>query len=377
MNVLVTGARAPIAADLVAALALAGHRVWVADSLRAPVGAASPHAAGYFQLPPPRRDFHGFVDRLRAVCAATAIEAIIPTSEEVFWLAQAAPFLSKSIDVRTSPLPILAELHHKARFARLATRLGYGAPENHELTAPSDLARFTDPTSYVFKPVYSRFASRTLIAPSARRLALLLPTPSDPWLAQTRLIGRELCSYNIAIAGRLVFHVAYEPLFRVGVGASTYFAPVDHPPLRAMSEKFIAAATFTGQICFDSIDTPDGPVAIECNPRGTSGVHLAAQQPHNFAAALLGLTTEIVLPFLPAPRMLLLPLLLHHPGALFRTADRCRLRAARDTFRAAGISRVAQLRALSELALTAARHRTNLPVASTADFEWNGETPGA
>ena len=375
MNVLVTGARAPITADLAQALTLSGHHVWVADSVPTPIGAASPHIRGVFRLPPPRTDFAGFVDRLRTLCTEATIDAIVPTSEEVFWLARTIPHLPKSVDVRTSPLSVLSRLHHKATFARLAISLGYGAPENHELSTPADLARISDPTRFVFKPAYSRFATRTLLSPTARQLAHVRPTPTQPWLAQTRLYGRELCSYNIAVAGRLVLHVAYEPLFRVGVGSSTYFSPVEHPPLRAMCAQFIATTAFTGQISFDTIDTSTGLVAIECNPRGTSGVHLAAQRPAAFASALLGLSTETVPPFAPAPRMLLLPLLLNHPAALFHSSSRARLRSARDVFAHAGISLFAQLRALATLALSAARQRTTIPTAATADIEWNGETP--
>ena len=138
MNIVVTGARAPVAADIAKALALAGHRVWASDSLVAPVSAASPHLQGYLRLPPPRTDFHGFSAQLAVACTRLSITAVIPTSEEVFWLAAAIPSLPPSVKVRTSPLPVLAELHHKGKFAKLATSLGYGAPENHVISQPSD-----------------------------------------------------------------------------------------------------------------------------------------------------------------------------------------------------------------------------------------------
>jgi len=41
MNILVTGARAPIAADIAKALAQSGHKVWMADNLRTPISASS------------------------------------------------------------------------------------------------------------------------------------------------------------------------------------------------------------------------------------------------------------------------------------------------------------------------------------------------
>jgi hypothetical protein len=376
MNILVTGARAPIAADLAKALALSGHKVWVADSLNSPVGAGSPFIQRSLRLPPPRPDFSSFQAALLTTCAEFDIGAIIPTSEEVFWLAGAAPALPPSVNLRTSPLPVLARLHHKGTFAILSANLGYGVPATHKISHESDLAQLGDLHDWVLKPVYSRFGARTLISPGPRELRNFQPTPAQPWLAQTRLIGREYCSYNVAESGKLLLHVAYEPMGRIGVGASTYFSPVRNDALRLMSERIIAATAFTGQISFDAIETPQGLAALECNPRGTSGVHLAAQQPAALAAALLGQPAALDPEILPAPRMLFLPLLLGHPGWCLRADGRRRLRAARDALAAAGIPLGAQLRALAEMSGRALRTGVSIPTASTADIEWNGEPIG-
>ena len=376
MNILITGARAPIAADLARAMATAGHKVWVGDSFGSPIGAASPHIQSLIRLSSPRLNFRRFVSDLIAACADNSIDVIIPTSEEVFWLAGAVPFLPESVDIRTSPLPVLEQLHHKGQFARLATSLGYGVPENYEVTQLSDLARLGgEPTGFVFKPVYSRFATRTLIFPTVGEIARLRPSPAHSWLAQTRVSGRELCAYNVAHAGRLLLHAAYEPKYRIGVGAGIYFSPVSHEKLRSMSERIIGETGFTGQIGFDAMETKHGLVALECNPRGTSGVHLAVQQPLVLAEALLGRQMEAA-PFLAAPRMLLLPLLLNYPGLVFRSESRRKIRAAQDALAAAGIPLWAQAKALAELGWLAIRTRRSLPLASTADLEWNGEPIG-
>lgn len=370
MNVLVTGARAPIAADLARALSLAGHRVWVSDSLRWPLGAASPFVAGYVRLPAPRRDFGGFCSALVATCERLALDAIVPTSEEVFWLAGARHRLPSGVDLRTSALPVLAQLHHKGEFARLAASLSYGAAANHVLTSRDEIAALREPERYVFKPVYSRFAARTLLAPTPRELGRLRPTPAEPWLAQTRIAGRELCAYNVAHDGRLLLHIAYAPLVRHGVGASINFGPVEHAGLRELCERIVVATGFTGQISFDVMETDDGRlVALECNPRGTSGAHLAAQHPAVLATALLGQATAPAGTLPTEPRLLRVPLLLNQPSAWLRWR-KCR---ERDALRTAGLPLHAQLLALTEMTWLALRHRTSLARASTADFEWNGE----
>ena len=373
MNLLVTGARAPIAADLAKAFALSGHRVWLTDSLRAPVSAASPFVQGYLRMPPPRADFQAFTASLINACNAKSIDAIIPTSEEVFWLAGAAPFLPPNVNLRTSALPLLSRLHHKGTFATLAASLGLGAPEAIEMTSLSDLAGLREPKRFVLKPCYSRFASRVLIIPTSRDLERVRPTTAQPWLAQTRVKGRELCAYNVATDGRLLFHVAYEPLIRFGVGASVYFSPVVSSALRAMSERFIATTGFTGQISFDAIETERGLVALECNPRGTSGVHLASQQPDSFSAALLGTLQEPLASVAPEPRMLLFPLLLTHFGTLATARGRQRVLDAKDALTAAGIPLRSQLSALAEMVWRSARSGLSPVKASTVDIEWNGE----
>jgi hypothetical protein len=373
MNVLVTGSRAPIAADLAKALAQSGHRVWVADSLNHPVSASSPWIQGSIRLPSPRLNFPDFAKSLATTCTALSIKAIVPTSEEVFWLARAVPLLPPDVNVRTSSLPILAQLHHKGIFAHLATGLGYGAPENIDISKPSDLTKLGDPRHFVLKPVYSRFATRVLISPTPDELTHVSPSAENQWLAQTRIFGRELCAYNVAHEGRLLLHVGYEPKFRVGVGASVYFSPISSERLREMSARIIKASRFTGQISFDAIETSDGIVALECNPRGTSGVHLAVQQPSALGNSLLGLDTAVTSPFIATPRMLLLPLLLHHPGLLFSSRGWNALRSAKDALAAAGIPFFCQAKALVEITRLATRLGVNIPLASTHDFEWNGE----
>jgi hypothetical protein len=155
-------------------------------------------AQGSIRLPSPRLNFPAFAKSLATTCTALSIKAIVPTSEEVFWLARAVPSLPADVSVRTSALPILAQLHHKGIFAQLATDLGYGAFENINITKPADLAKLGDPRRFVLKPVYSRFATRVLISPTPDELTHVSPSPENPWMAQTRISGRELCAYNVA-----------------------------------------------------------------------------------------------------------------------------------------------------------------------------------
>ena len=60
----------------------------------------------------------------------------------------------------------------------------------------------------------------------------------------------------------------------MGMPASTFEA-IDHPAIERWVKAFVDKEQFTGQIAFDFIEVATGELyAIECNPRGTSGLHL-------------------------------------------------------------------------------------------------------
>jgi hypothetical protein len=377
MNILITGARAPICADIVYALTSAGHRVWVSDSLRFPVGRFCPKVEGYLRLPAPRKNFAGFEAGLVAGCKRLGIERIIPTSEEVFWLS-AVKGLPATCQGFFPSQEVLGQLHDKQRFAALAQSLGYGAPENHLLSSVVDVAQFVqnkDSAGYVFKPVYSRFASDVLISPAADTALRIRPTAHAPWLAQTRALGPELCVYNIAVEGELIMHAAYRPRWRAGKGASVYFEPEVSAQLQEMSAQIVAATKFTGQISFDVIETADGLVALECNPRGTSGVHLASQSLGKFSMALMGKKGGRTGNTTPA--MLAVPLLMYNPRMLWSPEGRKAWRIAQDAMAAVQIPFRAQVLATIELLARAVLAGQSAIAESTADIEWNGEPIGA
>jgi hypothetical protein len=372
MNILVTGARAPISADIVRALAAAGHKVWTSDSMLCPVGRFSPFSQGYVRLPAPRADFQAFQKALISACERLGIERIIPTSEEVFWLSAVSGLPAGCTGFYPS-LAQLGHLHNKKTFAALADRLGYGAAENHLLRGPESLETFVRTAhleNYVLKPVYSRFASEVLVSPSRGDAEKIQPTEEEPWLAQSRARGTEVCLYNIAHNGKLLLHTAYVPRWRAGKGAGVYFEPTHQEALRKLAADFVRATNFTGQISFDVIVTTTGMVALECNPRGTSGVHIAAQDLAQFGAALLG---DVLPGSAPTkPIMLALPHLMYNTRAVFREGRAAWARAS-DAMKAAGIPLLGQLAATLELlGRTLGSGKTAIEV-STADIEWNGE----
>jgi hypothetical protein len=206
---------------------------------------------------------------------------VVPTCEEVFYLA--APALRAALGERlfAPDLGVLRRLHDKLAFARACEEWGLPVPESHLLASIEDVARFADEASeWVFKPCFTRFGDAALVGPAREALAQVAPTPQAPWLAQRRIRGNEVCFYAVAHHGVLTAFCAYRSDWRLGGGASYAFEPLEGAPaaaLREIAARLAASAGLHGQFACDAIFDGEGqPFLIECNPRATSGVHLLA-----------------------------------------------------------------------------------------------------
>lgn len=276
MTLIVTGARAPVAQDLARALRAAGHAVHLADSVTPWAAKLLRPRFPVHRLPPPRSDFAGFRAAMLRLIETAGATQVIPTCEEVFWLAEAAA-RDGWADRLFAPTPdMLRMLHSKAEFAALATRLGLDAPETHLCASPDELAAVPiPPEELVLKPEYSRFGTHVHIAPTQRDIAEIAPTPQRRWLAQRRMRGQELCTWAAAHAGRVTAFAAYRPRWRHGRAAAFQFEAVDAPAARHVTDTIASATGLTGHLAFDIIlDEAGHAHPIECNPRAVSGLHL-------------------------------------------------------------------------------------------------------
>ena len=202
-------------------------------------------------------------------------DIVVPTCEEVFYLAAVRDIAGVPLPLFAPPLDLLAKMHDKHAFAGLAQGFGADPPATLLLACAADVAALgPHPGDLVVKPVWSRFGARTLVRPGPETLAALRPTSTDPWVAQTYLPGEEICACAVAIAGEVRAGQAYRPLWRAGLGAGVAFEPVDDAALTGFVRAVCAAMNWTGQIAFDFRRDAGGTLhVIECNPRPTSGVH--------------------------------------------------------------------------------------------------------
>ena len=255
-------------------------------------------------------------------------------------------------------------------------------PRTTLIASESDLLAAIDSNeTLVLKPVYSRFAAKTVFLPGRRGpTPAITPTPQTRWVAQQFIRGRQSCTYSVVHGGRIAAHTAYPVEFTAGQGAAVLFRHVDHAPSLAWVKKFVEAERFTGQIAFDFIETSSGELyALECNPRATSGVHLLASNPQ-FPEAFWDSESELVAPTGDESSMLAAAMVLYALPAVRSWAGLKQWAAAFATSRDVIFASDDPLPAFSQLASVGYflwRGLTNGVTAleaSTLDIEWNGES---
>jgi hypothetical protein len=375
--VLITGARAPVALHLARLFDGAGWRVVLADTPAFPLSAASRACASYARLPPPRFEPERYGDVVEALVARGKPTLVLPTCEEIFYLAAVWRDRGLQVPLFAPDMDLLTRVHNKYEFNRLCLTLGLSAPHTALLESRDDLrAVAADAARLVFKPVWSRFASHVLIRPAPEKLNGILPSRQRPWVAQDFLAGEEISAYAVARGGRLVAVSLYRSLWRAGAGAGIYFEPVDDQRATDFIRGFVSGTGWSGQISFDLMRLPDGSVLpLECNPRATSGLHFF-HDPARFVAALTD--GDMVERDAMRPQTVRLAMWVYGLPSAMRAGAVSRFRrdlqAADELLDWPGDTapRHAQWRALAEIAALALRHRITLQQASTRDIEWDG-----
>ena len=241
------------------------------------------------RLPPPRCGRSpAFRDRLRGL--AERFDLIVPTCEEVFWLAAAAERDGWSDRLFAPSIGIL-------RDASLEGGLPRARPRRRE-------SRRRRPGRSPRRPMRSACRSLRPARPEARILPIRLEddgrprrrrrgraagllrsgagSPRSGWTGRSFASGRRFAAARSSPASSTarVLATAAPPLMRSK--RST------RPAIVEMARRIAGPVGGDGQLSYDVIVRPDGRVApIECNPRTVSGIHLLDGSPA-LARAILG-----------------------------------------------------------------------------------------
>src|SRR5689334_15536308 len=96
-KVLILGGRAPVALDHARRFAAQGWVVHVADSVSCNISAYSKSVTKVWMLPSPRFAGAAFIRELTRVIQQTRVDLVLPTGEEVFFLARYRSHLPREV----------------------------------------------------------------------------------------------------------------------------------------------------------------------------------------------------------------------------------------------------------------------------------------
>ncbi|RSZ56343.1 ATP-grasp domain-containing protein [Massilia atriviolacea] len=378
-KVLILGGRAPVAADHARRFAGQGWTVHIGDSIPCRSSGWSHAVRSTIALASPRFDPAGFIAGLSRAIAEHAIDLVVPTCEEVFYLSRYRHALPSSCRILADDFDKLRSLHSKWDFLQLADACGGKPPASALVHSIGEAIDWAAGAPAVLKPEFSRFGVHVRIYPEG--IAADAPALADMgrWVVQHYRPGQELCSYSVAEQGRLLAHAVYLPKYRLKRSSSYYFAHHASERIAAFAARFVARQHFTGQISFDWIDAGnDSPAVIECNPRAISGVHLFGRG-DVLPAALDGTASGLVTPSTRRARMI--APVMASAGLAQALANR-RVGAWRRDFLAAddvlgvGGDRLPIAGAVADMGSYLAlslRQRCTLREVATRDIEWDGE----
>ncbi len=376
-RVLLTGGRAPATLELARLLHAAGAIVFMAESQRWHLCKTSNAIEKNVHVPAPRFDLESYINALIHIIQDEQIDLLIPTCEELFYVAQGRDQLTEHCQVFVSDIDTLNRFHNKWLFAQSALSYNLSVPCSQLMTNREGLDQWLG-QPVVLKRAYSRFSTEILIKPIHRdELKHIEPTEQSPWIAQSFIDGKQWCSYSVVNQGKVTAHSVYQTTFSVGQGTAISFQSVNHQKVFDWVKRFVEAEQFTGQIAFDFIEDSSGKLfAIECNPRTTSGIHLFYNRPE-ILNAFIDMDSELLKPF-EKPSMLMFPMLWY----LFKNVRSkvlyqqwaASFRASRDVILSGRDLLPGLLQGVSVIQLLwlSLRKRMSPLAASTNDIEWNG-----
>ncbi|MBL3698211.1 carbamoyl-phosphate synthase large subunit [Leucobacter luti] len=281
MRALVLSSRNTFALDIIRKLGSSGRYVVAADTFAGAMGSHSRFLAAHEVTASPRFETDQFIADVCRIVTEHNIDTIIPTFEEVFYLAARAHDLPAGVRLFAGGFGELARLHDKGSFQRLVEQAGVPIPETVVVSSEDELheaiARFP---RFFARAVFSRggVGLLTNTGPLAGKMSVAdcHPTADQPWLVQPFTDGPMICTYSIIVDGRVTAQCTYSAPEQWAHSTGITFLAEDSTQTLEYTQRIIDELdpSFTGQLSFDFVKHEGELYAIECNPRPTNGVIL-------------------------------------------------------------------------------------------------------
>jgi predicted ATP-grasp superfamily ATP-dependent carboligase len=286
LRLLVTSSRMPFALDAIRKLGESGHEVYACDSFDTSPGSHSRYLAGHFTTASATGDPAQFAADVERIAGENEIDVVLPMFEEVFYLAAQHERISKVTKLYSPPFQTLAQVHDKGTFQELCDRLEIRTPHTVLAHSPEELQKAIERfPSYFARAAFSRggVGLLTNTGPLAGHLSIdaCEPTEANPWLVQEFVDGPMHCTYSCVHDGRVATHMSYRAPRQWEHSTGIQFLSVDPSDTLPTVEKLGSDLGWDGQMSLDFIETDDGLVMIECNPRPTDGVLLMTAEELN------------------------------------------------------------------------------------------------
>lgn len=280
LNILLTNGRFPVSIDLARQLHLARHKVYVVDPMHYHVCKFSRVVRKSYHVPAPHSDAVGYIAGVKDAILDSKIDLVIPIHEEIFYLAgcQEDEILRRLL---APPFATLIMLHNKWEFSHFLLRTGLDTPAATLCRSIEDVRALDASKELALKPVFGRACSNVHhLVPGKPQPASITINTDNHYIAQDWIHGARFCSYSVLHNGAIRAFAVYPVQDTIDGSSAVFFTSIPHAPIRAYVERLAAALpNVTGQLALDFIETPSRLVAIECNPRATSGIHLFSRTP--------------------------------------------------------------------------------------------------
>ena len=379
-NILLTAGRSPLTLDLARQLQSAGHRVFIAETMKLHVCRFSKAVSKSFVIPSPRFHSENFVEALIKIVKDEKIDLIIPIYEEIVYISKALHRFPKECTIFCPPFETLNELHNKWLFYCKQRALGIEAPATYLITSADDLNKIDFSVPYALKACYSRASLNLKKVSSPHSVPALQILPQNPWIAQEWLEGNKFCTYSICHQGSLLAHATYPVRYAIDGNSCITFHAIEQPAIFNWIKNFVSLLNFSGQIAFDFIELPNKKLfAIECNPRATSGVHLFYEQ-DRIDEAFFNTAKTLICPKVGANKQIAAGMMLYG-WKKSSCRDNSLKKYFKELFSVTDV--VFSLKDIKPFLLeplvfagiwlNSKKRKLSIPAVFTFDYEWNGE----
>jgi len=279
MNIFITSWRSFVALELVRLLA--NNNIFIWESKNHSISFASKYVNKKIIYPAPNKNINEFRNYLLKTINENKIDYLIPTCEEVFYIAKIKDFIESNSNCKVfcGNFDLLTLLHSKYAYIDYIQQFdNIKHPKtllfNNEIEVKNFINKNSD-FKYVLKPEFSRFAwnlgSNMIEWKSLEKFRF---ESNSKYIIQEYIDWDTICIFAVFSKWNLSIYSFYKNLLTYSGWSWIYFENYWDKILEKFLIDFWKKTSYHWQVSFDIILNKTWYYIIECNPRTTSWIHL-------------------------------------------------------------------------------------------------------